>query len=85
VEETRGYTFGGNAVVGEDTGFEAPVLPTAATVVAATAVGGTTTMTAAKATVKPADNGFYSRHVHNKPPQAQQKQNGSKPVKEWYV
>ena len=83
VEEARTYTFGGPAatttVQGEDTGFEAPV-PTATTVVAATAIGGITTTAAAKATVKPADNGFYSRHVHNK-----QKQNGSKPVREWYV
>ncbi len=82
VEEARTYTFAGNgstAVGGEDTGFESSA-PTAATVVAATAVGGITTTTAAKATVKPADNGFYNRHVHNK-----QKQNGSKPVKEWYV
>ena len=82
VEESHNYTFGGTAstaVAGEDTGFEAPLVPTQTTVVA-TAVGGITTTTAAKATVKPADNGFYSRHVHNK-----QKQNGSKPVKEWYV
>lgn len=85
VEETRNYTFGGTAstaVAGEDTGFEAPLVPAQTTVVA-TAVGGKTTTTAAKATVKPADNGFYSRHVHK--PQQQQKQNGSKPVKEWYV
>jgi hypothetical protein len=80
--DLRTYTFGGTAtttVAGEDTGFEAAA-PSATTVVAATAIGGITTTSATKATVKPADNGFYNRHVHNK-----QKQNGSKPVKEWYV
>ncbi len=84
VDDSRTYTFVGSAAVhGEDTGFEAPAssstLPQT-TVVSATAIGGITTTAVTKATIKPADNGFYNRHVHNK-----QKQSGSKPIREWYV
>jgi len=84
VDDNRTYTFSGSGIVpGEDTGFEAPASSTSlpqTTVVSATAIGGITTTAVTKATIKPADNGFYNRHVHNK-----QKQSGSKPIREWYV
>ena len=70
------YNFSGG--VGEDTGFEATA-PSSAPLLA-TDITGTTVVAATKATVKPADNGFYTRHVLNTKPGGR-----TKPVREWYV